>query len=242
MASFNDIIVYGLFDKADGVCLYVGKTGDRKSREAAHRYRTNKSCGSANIPKTIDWDMLELERTPAPFINKREQVWYDKYSAIGQAKYNKIRPGAYDIGFPDLVTINIALFQHLYPNNIYYSNFDDKLGWWKLFSSENLIKEKGEKVHFMTLYDRLNRWERATSCQFLTGPGVLYDFMYRYFSHLTVPGNMMIHTTYLGIRLIDQEEPIDPNTNSILTDKFMLDYARSQTQSCKYSRYTVDGF
>ena len=175
--------------------------------------------------------MLELERAPAPFINKREQVWYDKYSSIGQAKYNKIRPGAYDIGFPDLVTTHIALFQHLYPNNIYYSNFDNKLEWWKLFSSENLVKEKGAKLHFMTLYYRLNRWELATSSQFLTGPGVLYDFMYRYFLHLMVPGNMLIHTTYLGIRLIGSEEPVDPSTNPILTEKFMLDYGKSLNRS-----------
>ena len=79
--------IYAL--KCEELVLYVGQTVNMRRRFYAHKER-EKTCGSREIPKDMDFymDILEIVDTIEE-ATRREQFFYDTLKPF----YNKQRPG-----------------------------------------------------------------------------------------------------------------------------------------------------
>jgi len=79
--------IYAL--KCEELVLYVGQTVDMRKRISKHKSKGNE-CGSADIPKDMDWYMEVLDNVNTKHeATQKEQFYYDKLKPL----YNNFRPG-----------------------------------------------------------------------------------------------------------------------------------------------------
>ena len=79
-----EVYIYSL--QSDSVVWYVGSTNNLKRREREHRKKS--VCGSSDIPKEYEWDMIILERCSDNERKDKEVYYYNSLKPL----YNKMIP------------------------------------------------------------------------------------------------------------------------------------------------------
>jgi len=69
--------------------LYIGRTKNPASRESTHRTSTDGKCGSADIPKNIDWKFIIIDDTCD---KTNVAYWETYYINMMEPEFNRMRP------------------------------------------------------------------------------------------------------------------------------------------------------